>query len=164
MGKVYTLSELVAQRQSWKTQNKKVVFTNGVFDILHRGHAEYLAASKFLGDILIVAINSDASVKRVKGRLRPVVIETDRAFLVSQLISVDAVCIFEEDTPLEVISALLPDILIKGADWEIENVVGKDVVEASGGKVLTIPLVPGRSTTNIIERITERFCGKEKIA
>jgi D-glycero-beta-D-manno-heptose 1-phosphate adenylyltransferase len=161
-GKVYPLSELVTQRQNWRVEKKKVVFTNGVFDILHRGHVEYLAASKSLGDILVVGINSDSSVRRIKGKLRPVVSETDRAFLVSQLKPVDAVCIFEEDTPLNIITAVKPDVLIKGADWKINNVVGKEVVEASGGKVLTIPLIPDRSTTGIIERILERFSGTEK--
>ncbi len=162
MGKVLSLSELMQLRRSWKSTNKNVVFTNGVFDILHRGHVEYLAAARALGDTLIVGVNSDASVKRIKGPLRPIVNEQDRAFLVSQLVPVDAVCIFDEDTPLETITAVIPDILVKGADWKVGNIVGKDIVESHGGRVLTVPLVPQRSTTTIIERIRELHSGKEK--
>ena len=162
MGKILLLSELTALRHRWKTEGKKVVFTNGVFDILHRGHLEYLAAAKSLGDHLIVGVNSDVSVRRIKGPLRPVVPEEDRAFLVSQLIPVDAVCLFEQETPFELISALVPDLLLKGADWPIDKVVGKDVVEKSGGKVMTLPLVPQRSTSNIIARILELYSVQEK--
>ena len=162
MGKVFSLADLIEVRLRWKSSRKKVVFTNGVFDILHRGHVEYLAAAKSLGDELIVGINSDASVRKIKGPRRPVVVESDRAFLVSQLVPVDAVCIFEQETPYEVISALIPDILVKGADWKVDDVVGKDVVERSGGKVLTLPFVPQHSTTLVIERITELYGGQEK--
>jgi rfaE bifunctional protein nucleotidyltransferase chain/domain len=162
MGQVFSLSELIQQRHAWKSSQKKVVFTNGVFDILHRGHAEYLAAAKLLGDVLIVAVNSDASVRKIKGPLRPVVCESDRAFLIAHLVPVDAVCIFDQETPLEIISALLPDVLVKGADWNVSGVIGKDVVERSGGKVQTVPLVPQRSTTNIIARIRELYAGAEK--
>ena len=162
MGKVLPLSELTALRHRWKTEGKKVVFTNGVFDILHRGHLEYLAAAKALGNELIVGVNSDASVRRIKGPLRPVVPGEDRAFLVSQLVPVDAVCLFEQDTPFELIGALVPDLLVKGADWPVEQVVGKDIVEKSGGKVLTLPLVPQRSTSNIIARIRELYSVQEK--
>ena len=162
MGKVFSLSELIEVRLRWKSSRKKVVFTNGVFDILHRGHVEYLAAAKSLGDELIVGINSDASVRKIKGPRRPVVVESDRAFLVSQLVPVDAVCIFEEETPYDLISALIPDILVKGADWKVDDVIGKDVVENSGGKVLTLPLVPRHSTTLVIERIKELYVGQEK--
>jgi rfaE bifunctional protein nucleotidyltransferase chain/domain len=162
MGKVFSLSELIEVRLRWKSSRKKVVFTNGVFDILHRGHVEYLAAAKSLGDELIVGINSDASVRKIKGPRRPVVVESDRAFLVSQLVPVDAVCIFEQETPYDLISALIPDILVKGADWKVDDVVGKDVVERSGGKVLTLPFVPRHSTTLVIERIKELYVGQEK--
>jgi rfaE bifunctional protein nucleotidyltransferase chain/domain len=162
MGKVFSLSELIEVRLRWKSSRKKVVFTNGVFDILHRGHVEYLAAAKSLGDELIVGINSDASVRKIKGPRRPVVVESDRAFLVSQLVPVDAVCIFDEETPYDLISALIPDILVKGADWKVDDVIGKDVVENSGGKVLTLPLVPRHSTTLVIERIKELYVGQEK--
>ncbi len=161
MGKVFSISELIELRRRWKSSRKKVVFTNGVFDILHRGHVEYLLAAKSMGDKLIVGVNSDASVKKIKGPLRPVVDENDRAFLVSQLVPVDAVCIFGEETPYEMINALIPDILVKGADWKVDDVVGKDVVERSGGKVLTLPFVPHRSTTSVIERIKELYVGQE---
>ncbi|HAP34868.1 MAG TPA: D-glycero-beta-D-manno-heptose 1-phosphate adenylyltransferase [Bacteroidetes bacterium] len=157
MGKVYTRQSLTEQRTTWKQQQKKVVFTNGVFDILHRGHIEYLSQAKLLGDILIVGMNSDASVKRIKGELRPIVREEDRAFILSQLVCVDAVCLFEEDTPLNIISALVPDVLVKGADYTIDAIVGKDVVEHAGGIVRTIEFVPDRSTSNIVETIVSRF-------
>jgi rfaE bifunctional protein nucleotidyltransferase chain/domain len=157
MGKVYTLQSLVEQRTLWKKQQKKVVFTNGVFDILHRGHVEYLSKAKSMGDILIVGLNNDASVKRIKGELRPIVSEEDRAFVLSQLVCVDAVCLFEEDTPLDIISAIIPDILVKGADYNIDAIVGKDVVERAGGTVQTIEFIPNRSTSNIVETIVNRF-------
>lgn len=138
-----------------QADGKKVVFTNGVFDILHRGHVEYLNRARSLGDCLVVAVNSDAGVKRIKGESRPVVPEADRAFVVGNLKCVDYVCIFGEDTPYDVIGTLQPDILVKGADWKIEDVVGKDIVEARGGKVVTIDYMEGRSTTNIINKILE---------
>jgi rfaE bifunctional protein nucleotidyltransferase chain/domain len=157
MGSVYTLEDLKQQRARWKADHRTVVFTNGVFDILHRGHVEYLNASKKLGDVLIVGMNSDQSVRRIKGPLRPVVPESDRAYILSQLACVDAVCLFEQDTPIDIITALVPDVLVKGADWDINAIVGKDVVEAAGGAVRTIEFVPNRSTTNIIEIVKERF-------
>jgi rfaE bifunctional protein nucleotidyltransferase chain/domain len=162
MGQVFSLSQLIQQRHAWKSSRKNVVFTNGVFDILHRGHAEYLAAAKSLGDVLIVGVNSDASVRKIKGPSRPIVNENDRAFMLAQLVPVDAVCIFDQETPLEMITALLPNVLVKGADWNVNDVVGKDVVERAGGKVLTVPLVPQRSTTNIIARIRELNAREEK--
>ncbi len=157
MGKVYSQQTLVEQRNSWKQQQKKVVFTNGVFDLLHRGHVEYLSKAKSLGDVLIVGMNTDASVKRFKGELRPIVQQDDRAFILSQLLCVDAVCLFDEDTPHELISALVPDILVKGADYSLEAIVGKDVVERAGGTVQTIEFIPDRSTSNIVETIVSRF-------
>ncbi|MHB1049115.1 MAG: D-glycero-beta-D-manno-heptose 1-phosphate adenylyltransferase [Bacteroidota bacterium] len=160
MGKVYTQKALLALRSEWKRSNKRVVFTNGVFDILHRGHVEYLNAAKNLGDILIVGINSDASVVRLKGPLRPIVREDDRAFIISQLASVDAVCLFDEDTPIDLITAVIPDVLVKGADYTPENIVGKDVVEHAGGTVQTIEFVPERSTTSIVDTIVSRFAKK----
>jgi D-beta-D-heptose 7-phosphate kinase/D-beta-D-heptose 1-phosphate adenosyltransferase len=132
----------------------KVVFTNGVFDILHRGHVDYLLAARKLGDMLIVGVNSDASAKRLdKGPDRPLNNQEDRAFLLSQLIPVDVVVIFEQPTPAELIEKLQPDILVKGADYSLNNVVGKDVVEKSGGKVVLIPLTPGKSSTSIINKM-----------
>lgn len=157
MGSVFTLEALAEVRAVWKAQGLSVVFTNGVFDILHRGHVEYLNASKKLGDRLIVGINADASVRRIKGPLRPVVPESDRAYIISQLGCVDGVCLFDEDTPITLITRLVPDVLVKGADWNIEAIVGKDIVEAAGGRVQTIEFIPNRSTTNIIEIVKERF-------
>ena len=157
MGKVYSQAELTTLRSQWKSGKKKVVFTNGVFDILHRGHVEYLSAARQLGDILIVGVNSDASVKRIKGPLRPIVMEEDRAFIISQLVCVDAVCLFDEDTPLNLISAVVPDILVKGADYALEDIVGRDVVEKAGGEVRTLEFIPDRSTTNIVDTIVSRF-------
>jgi rfaE bifunctional protein nucleotidyltransferase chain/domain len=157
MGSVVTLGDLTAIRNSLREQKKTVVFTNGVFDIVHRGHVEYLNRSKALGNILIVGMNSDSSVRRIKGAKRPIVEEHDRAFVLANLAAVDYVCLFEEDTPLHIISAIVPDILVKGADWNIDAIVGKDVVERAGGKVMTIDFVPNRSTTSVIDRIIERF-------
>lgn len=161
MGTVYSQPELIAHRRDWKSNGKTVVFTNGVFDILHRGHVEYLLSSKKLGDILVVAINSDASTQKIKGPLRPIVPERDRAFIVSQLACVDAVCLFDETTPLEIISALLPDVLVKGADYTLDTIVGRDIVEKSGGTVRTIDLVPNKSTTNVVDTIVHRFSSKK---
>ena len=157
MGKVYTQNELAQERLKWKQRHLKVVFTNGVFDILHRGHAEYLNAARQLGDILIVGVNSDASVRKIKGPLRPIVPDHDRAFLLSQFAAVDAVALFDEETPFTIISLLLPDILVKGADYSLDAIVGKDVVEAAGGVVQTLPFVPDKSTTNIVDTIVSRF-------
>ncbi len=160
MGRVYSQHEMKQQRLRWKEEGKKVVFTNGVFDILHRGHVEYLANAKGQGDILIVGLNSDASVKRIKGELRPIVRQDDRAFVLAGLASVDAVCLFDEDTPIDIITLLVPDILVKGADYTIETIVGRDVVESAGGSVRTIEFVPDRSTTSIVDTILHRFAKK----
>ncbi len=157
MGKVLSIPELKSFREALREQKKKVVFTNGVFDIIHRGHIEYLSKAKNLGDVLIVGINSDASVRRIKGDKRPIVSESDRAFVVVNLLPVDFVCLFDEDTPLNLISAIVPDILVKGADWKVDDIVGKEVVEKAGGKVITIDFIPDRSTTSIIDRVLERF-------
>jgi rfaE bifunctional protein nucleotidyltransferase chain/domain len=157
MNYVKNLDELVEIRNDLKRQKKIVVFTNGVFDILHAGHVDYITKAKEKGDILIVAVNSDSSVRRIKGELRPIVPQHERAFIISSLKPVDFVVIFDEDTPQEVITKLVPDVLVKGADWEIENIVGRDIVEANGGKVETIEFVNNRSTTNIIKIVLERF-------
>lgn len=161
MGAVYSQQELIVQRGRWKSNGKTVVFTNGVFDIVHRGHVEYLLSAKKLGDVLIVAINSDSSTKKIKGPLRPIVPEQDRAFIVSQLACVDAVCLFNEETPLEIISSLLPDVLVKGADYTLDTIVGRAIVEKSGGTVRTIDLVANKSTTNVVETIVSRFSPKK---
>ncbi len=157
MGRVVDQSELQSIRNRLRSEKKKVVFTNGVFDIIHRGHVEYLLKAKSLGDILIIGLNTDASVRRLKGEKRPLVTQNDRAFILANLLPVDFVCMFEEDTPLELISRIVPDVLVKGADYKIADIVGRDVVEKSGGKVETIEFVPNRSTSGIIEQVLERF-------
>ncbi len=153
MGNVVTLPEFIATRRQLKTEGRRVVFTNGVFDILHRGHVEYLAKTRTLGDVLIVGLNADDSVRRLKGSGRPIVGQADRAIVLASLAAVDYVCLFDEDTPLQLIQAIVPDVLVKGADWSIDKVVGREIVEAAGGRVLTIEFVPDRSSTSIIERI-----------
>ncbi len=156
MGRVVLLGELSGIRSTLRSGGKRVVFTNGVFDILHRGHVEYLAKAKQLGDVLIVGMNSDDSVRRIKGDRRPIVGGDDRAFVLSHLECVDFVCLFTEDTPQRIIEALVPDVLVKGSDWNIRDIVGREIVEKAGGRVATIDYVPDRSTTGIIERILER--------
>lgn len=138
---------------TWKKDGKKVVFTNGVFDLLHIGHITYLSKAAELGDKLIIGLNADSSVKRIKGDSRPINNQNSRAALLASFFFVDAVVIFEEDTPLNLISTLLPDILIKGADYSIENIVGAKEVLANGGEVKTITFVDGYSSTSIINRI-----------
>jgi rfaE bifunctional protein nucleotidyltransferase chain/domain len=130
-----------------------LVFTNGCFDVLHRGHVEYLAAARALGDALVVGLNTDASVRRLKGPGRPVNPQDDRAYVLAGLAAVDAVAFFDDDTPRDLIAALLPDVLVKGGDYTAETVVGAAEVRAAGGRVVIAPLVPGRSTTNLIERM-----------
>lgn len=158
-GRLMTLAEMAAERARLKAAGKKLVFTNGCFDILHTGHAAYLAWARSLGDALVVAVNTDASVKRNKGPKRPIVGEADRAALLLALRCVDYVVLFDEDTPVESIRAIVPDILVKGRDWA-GNVAGADIVEAAGGKVMLADLVAGRSTTGVIERVLEVYGGK----
>jgi D-glycero-beta-D-manno-heptose 1-phosphate adenylyltransferase len=157
MSYIKNINELIAIRTELKKQNKKVVFTNGCFDILHAGHVDYLSKAKEKGDVLIVAVNSDASTKRIKGDKRPIVPQDERAFIISSLKPVDYVILFEEDTPYEVIKKLIPDVLVKGADWAIDKIVGKDIVESNGGRVTAIDFVNNTSTTNIIKTVLERF-------
>lgn len=152
VGRIYSRAELVERRQGWKEESKTVVFTNGCYDLLHPGHIRLLEQARSLGDVLILALNSDASVHRAKGPGRPLIPESERAELALALESVDAVTLFDEDTPRELISALLPDVLVKGADWA-HFVAGREEVEAAGGRVLNLPLEPGYSTTNIVELI-----------
>ena len=132
-----------------------VVFTNGCFDLLHPGHVEFLAEARALGDALVVGLNSDASVRRLKGAGRPWVVEADRAAVLAGLRSVDAVTLFDEDTPLELIRALLPDVLVKGGDYDLDGIVGRDAVEKAGGDVRVLPFVEGYSTTDILTRLRE---------
>jgi rfaE bifunctional protein nucleotidyltransferase chain/domain len=137
---------------------KKIVFTNGCFDLLHAGHADYLNKAKSLGDILVVGINSDASVRRIKGEKRPILPQQMRAYLLDNLKPVDYVVIFEEDTPLELIKAIKPDVLVKGADWDLERIVGADFVLSYGGRVERIPFSFDISTSKVIERILGLYC------
>ena len=149
--KILTHPELL-DRFGRERRNGVVVFTNGCFDILHRGHVEYLQGARALGDALIVALNTDASVQRLKGPGRPVNSQEDRAVVISALACVTAVTLFDESTPRELLAALLPDVLVKGADYTLEQVVGREEVESAGGRVVLLPLVPGRSTTAILQR------------
>lgn len=155
MGEILSRHDLVQIRQQLRKAEKKVVFTNGCFDILHRGHVDYLTKAKAQGDVLIVGLNTDSSVRRLKGAERPIVEEGDRAAIVAALAVVDYVCLFDEDTPYELIKALVPDILVKGADWSVNDIVGKDIVEAAGGSVHTIEFLPNRSTSSIIQKIAQ---------
>lgn len=142
-----------AQAAAWRSEGRTVVFTNGVFDILHPGHLRYLAAARALGDALIVAINSDRSVRGNKGPTRPINPERERAEILSALACVDAVTIFDAPTPHDIITLIQPDVLVKGADWAEDAIVGRDVVEARGGRVVRMAIEAGYSTTSIIERI-----------
>jgi D-glycero-beta-D-manno-heptose 1-phosphate adenylyltransferase len=156
---VKTLSEIKVLRKSLKKQTKKVVFTNGVFDLIHAGHVDYLSKAKALGDILIVGMNTDDSVRRIKGDERPILKQTERAFIISNLKPVDYVVLFDEDTPQKLIDEIIPDILVKGADWSIDKIVGRETVEKNGGEVKTIEFVNLQSTSKIIELIKSRYCG-----
>lgn len=151
MGKVYTRSDFSKKNQQ-KPAGQKVVFTNGCFDLLHVGHVRYLQQAKSLGDFLVIGVNSDASVKRLKGPSRPVQNENDRAEILAALAAVDAVVIFDEETPYELIKEIQPDVLVKGGDWAVETIVGHDIVMARGGVVKSLQFVEGRSTTEIIKR------------
>ncbi|MCK5573630.1 MAG: D-glycero-beta-D-manno-heptose 1-phosphate adenylyltransferase [Bacteroidetes bacterium] len=153
MWKIVGLQRLRAVRRDLKRRRKTVVFTNGTFDILHRGHVEYLAKAKALGDVLIVGLNSDSSIRRIKGKGRPINRGSDRAAVLASLASVDYVCFFSDDTPHKMISTLVPDVLVKGADWKLNEIVGRDVVEQHGGCVRRIRLTEGRSTTAILQRV-----------
>jgi D-glycero-beta-D-manno-heptose 1-phosphate adenylyltransferase len=155
MGIFYTREELIRARAQWKRAGKKVVLTNGCYDILHPGHVRLLENARSLGDVLILALNTDASVQRLKGPSRPLIAQQERADMARALEAVDAVTLFDEDTPRELIAAVLPDVLVKGADWS-HFVAGREEVEAAGGKVLTVPLEPGFSTTNIVQEILQR--------
>ncbi len=137
-------------------RDRKVVFTNGCFELLHRGHIEYLAQARALGDVLVVGVNSDDSVRRLKGAGRPLVPEADRAAVLSNVRSVDVVTVFDEDTPLELIKALLPGVLVKGGDYDLDDIVGREVVEKAGGEVHVLPFVEGYSTTAILNRLAGR--------
>lgn len=151
--KILDKTGLERQLNIWKIHSKKIVFTNGCFDILHKGHADYLAQAKGLGDVLIVGLNADSSIKNLKGEGRPVNKEDARAFLLASLHVVDAVMLFPEQTPIELITLVQPDVLVKGSDYKPEEIVGYDVVMKKGGTVAAIDFVPGYSTTGIIKKL-----------
>ncbi len=151
--KIYTTEALKRQLAVWRFQEKKIVFTNGCFDILHLGHIDYLSKAKDLGNILIVGVNSDDSVRRIKGKNRPITDETSRSTIIASLHFVDAVVLFDEDTPCELIKFVQPDVLVKGSDYKPEEIVGYDIVTAKGGEIITVDFLPGYSTTAIEKRI-----------
>ena len=153
--KLMSRSDLVRQVERWHLQDKKIIFTNGCFDILHKGHLELLSQAAALGDILVIGVNSDDSVKRLKGDERPVNDENFRALMLASLAIVDAVSIFPEDTPMELIESLVPDIIVKGGDYDPSTVVGAELVVKNGGEVIIIPLISGYSTSNLIRKIRE---------
>jgi len=155
--KIKTLPELVRILKRFKARNKKIVFTNGCFDILHPGHVNYLAKARSKGDMLVVGLNSDSSVKKLKGRNRPIVAGRDRAKVLSALASVDFVVIFSSPTPFTLIKAIRPDVLVKGGDWKIKDIVGADFVRSYGGRVKSLPYIKGFSTKALIRKI--RFVG-----
>jgi len=157
LNKEVSLSQAQTIRQQARAAGKKVVFTNGVFDILHRGHVEYLEKAKALGNLLIIGLNSDSSVRRIKGPQRPLCGQEDRAIVLSALACVDHIVLFDEDTPQKLIEVLVPDILVKGADYSVEQIVGAEVVLKNGGKVLPIELTPGKSTTELIKKVVETY-------
>ena len=153
MGKIVSQDELILLTAREKRNGRRVVFTNGCFDLLHPGHVRCLAEARSLGDLLVVAVNSDRSVRGNKGPERPLMPQNDRAEVLAALSSVDYVTIFDEPTPRDLIARLLPSVLVKGADWGPNDVVGREEVEAAGGRVVSIPLAPGYSTTNLLQKI-----------
>src|SRR5580704_6504829 len=153
MGQIVSQDELILIAAREKRRGRRVVFTNGCFDLLHPGHVRCLAEARALGDLLIVAVNSDRSVRGNKGPERPLVAEQDRAEVLAALACVDYVTIFDEPTPRELISRVLPNVLVKGADWALEQVAGREEVEAAGGRVVSVPIAAGYSTTNLVQRI-----------
>jgi D-beta-D-heptose 7-phosphate kinase/D-beta-D-heptose 1-phosphate adenosyltransferase len=147
------LADLIDERRTWRAEGLKVVLTNGCFDLLHAGHLALLEMARGTGDVLVVALNSDASVRGLKGEGRPLLPEAERAEVLLALEAVDRVVLYDEPTPIAVVRALLPDVLVKGADWAADDIVGRPEVEAAGGRVVRVPLVPGRSTSAIVDRI-----------
>ncbi len=154
-GRIFTLPQLITQVHAWRVKGLTIAFTNGVFDILHEGHIFSLSQAASEGDVLIVAVNGDASVKRLKGPTRPINSENSRALLLASLVMIDAVVIFTEDTPIELVKALLPDVMVKGGDYKPEQIAGAAEVIANGGRVVINPLIEGISTTQIIESIQQ---------
>lgn len=163
MGRFVTKTRLQTTLGRIRRQRKKVVFTNGCFDLLHAGHVAYLQKARRLGDVLVVGLNSDSSVKRLKGKGRPILSQADRAKIIASLVCVDYVVIFGQDTPLNLIKNVKPDILVKGGDYKADNIVGADIVRSYGGKVKTIPLVRNKSTKSIISSILRRYGKNNRI-
>ncbi|SDC21840.1 rfaE bifunctional protein, domain II [Desulfurella multipotens] len=157
MDKIKSFEQIKEIIDKLKSFNKKIVFTNGCFDIIHAGHVNYLQKAKQLGDVLIVGLNSDKSVKSIKGEKRPINNQDDRACVLSAFYFVDYVVIFDQDTPYELIKIIQPNVLAKGADWEGKNIVGKDIVEKSNGKIVLIDYLEGKSTTSIIDKILKAY-------
>lgn len=155
--KILTPAELYIERERLRGQGRKVVFTNGCFDLLHPGHVRYLRQARDLGDALVVALNSDRSVRELKGPNRPILTETERAEVMAALGCVDYVTVFDDPTPRELIATLLPDVLVKGGDWGVGQIVGRQEVESAGGIVLSLPFVDGSSTSDVIQRIIVRY-------
>ena len=157
LSKIKTVHELRPLLEILRSTGKRIVFTNGCFDLIHTGHTRYLAKAKSYGDILVVAVNSDSSVRLIKGEKRPINPEADRMETLAAIDSVDFVTLFQETDPHRIISELQPDVLVKGGDWPIEKIIGRDIVEKRGGQVISVGYIEGASTTGIIERIVERY-------
>ena len=155
MDMVVSQSELLERRRDWRKQGRKVVFTNGCFDLIHPGHVRLLETARAQGDVLVVAVNSDESVKHLKGPKRPILPQTDRAEVLAAMAAVDAVTVFSEDTPCALLERLLPDVLVKGADWS-HWIAGREIVEGSGGEVVAIPFEERYSTTDLVQTIRDR--------
>jgi rfaE bifunctional protein nucleotidyltransferase chain/domain len=157
LSKIKTAQELRPLLEILRSTGKKIVFTNGCFDLIHTGHTRYLAKAKTYGDILVVAVNSDASVRVIKGEKRPINVEADRMETLAAVDSVDFVTLFHEPDPYRIISELQPDVLVKGGDWPIEKIIGRDIVEKRGGQVISVGYIEGASTTGLIEKIVQRY-------
>ena len=155
ISKIFSLSDLKIQSDKWKQDGDKIVFTNGCFDLVHRGHVEVLANTADLGDKLIIGLNSDSSIQKLKGENRPIIDENSRAILLASLQFIDAIVLFSEDTPQKLIETIVPDILAKGGDYKVEEIAGNEVVLENGGSVILVPFIDGFSTTNIVDKIKQ---------
>ena len=153
--KIFDLQLLMKKIEKWRSENKKIVFTNGCFDLIHKGHVEVLANIADLGDKLIIGLNSDSSIQRLKGENRPIIDENSRAMLLASLQFIDAIVLFSEATPYQLIEAILPDILAKGGDYKVEEITGHELVLRNGGEVILVPFIDGFSTTNIVNKIKQ---------
>ncbi len=162
MDKIVCIEDIKRLRAKLKKEKKILVFTNGCFDLIHRGHIEYLKEAKSYGDFLIVAVNSDSSVRKIKGKQRPLISLVDRLYILSHLVFIDFLISFDEDTPEHLIRTILPDVLVKGSDYREKEIVGADIVKANGGKVITIPFIKGKSSSEIIGKILQRYREKER--